>query len=169
MKSPPTLPGAALQALLLGGANVPLTPARRARMKKALLARAAAEPAPSTARAADAPPMRTLRAGEGHWRPLAPKVEMQILFDDGVTTSWLARVAPGGRLPAHEHAEGPEECLVLSGTCDLDGVFLSAGDYQLAPRGSRHVNVHSVAGCVLFIRSPSFKAARPAHRAVART
>lgn len=126
-------------------------------MKDRLLARVAKDSA------SVAPLITTLRAGEGAWRPLAPKVDMQILFDDGMSASWFARVQPGGRLPAHDHAEGVEECLVLTGTCWLDEVFMEPGDYQVARPGSRHSHVHSDTGCVLFLRSPSFhRAARPA-------
>jgi hypothetical protein len=100
----------------------------------------------------------TLKAGEGVWRPLAPKAEMQILFDDGFTASWFARVHAGGRLPSHNHHHGHEECVVVSGSCFIDGVLMQVGDYQLARQGSRHVDIWSETGCVLFVRSPSFKA-----------
>jgi hypothetical protein len=40
---------------------------------------------------------------------------------------------------------------------------MQAGDYQLAHQGSRHADVWSEKGCVLFVRSPSFKA-HAAHR-----
>ncbi len=151
------IPGDTLEWILSGLAPVPLAAARKIAMKKALLSRVGK----TANRAVKLPggdnPIQTVRAGDGVWRPLAPSVEMQILFDDGVTASWLARVMPGGRLPAHDHAHGPEECLVVSGSCHLDDVFLQAGDYQLAPVGSRHVNIYSDTGCVLFLRSPSFK------------
>ncbi len=141
----PVLPDHALTTLLEGVAPVRLSAARQAAMKKALLGRAAE------------PPILTMRPANGHWVAMAPKVDMQVLHDDGVHASWLVRVQPGGRLPAHDHRHGPEECIVISGSCHLDGEFLRAGDYQCAPAGSRHVDVHSDEGCMLFIRSPSFK------------
>jgi quercetin dioxygenase-like cupin family protein len=149
------LSDAVLASLLHEVAPVKLAASRKAAMKKALLATLQTETAlPRT------PLVATLRAQDGKWKPMAPKVDMQILLDDGFTTSWLVRVAPGGRIPSHEHTAGPEEFLVMSGTCEVDGASLRAGDFQVAAQGSHHIDICSAEGCMLFIKSPSFKAQR---------
>ena len=146
------IPEAALASMLSEGATIKLSTARKAAMKRSLLARLDSETA--------APQVTTLRVVKDRWKPLAPKVDMQILLDDGFTASWLVRVAPGGRIPSHEHAAGPEEFLVMSGTCEVDGATLCAGDFQFAAQGSHHIDISSAQGCMLFIKSPSFKAQR---------
>ena len=78
---------------------------------------------------------------------------MQVLYDDGETLSWYARFQPGGRLPAHEHT-GVEESVVISGACYLNDKLMEVGDYQLCHAGSRHDNVFSEHGCLLFVRTP---------------
>jgi hypothetical protein len=157
--SRPKKPAAVLPAALESAIAESIKPAKlssaRAAALKARVMEAVAREA--CARKASAMPT-TVKSGEGHWRPLAPGVDMQILFDDGITASWFARVRAGGRLPPHVHAGGPEECLVVSGSCFIDGVYLQAGDYQLAPEGSRHDDIWSEHGCLLFVRNPSFKA-----------
>lgn len=99
-------------------------------------------------------PLLTVRRGEGRWKRWLKGVERMVLSSDGRTETWLARLAPGASLPPHDHAEGDEECLVLEGSCLLDGIEMHAGDYQLAPKGSRHELVLSPGGCILFLRSP---------------
>jgi hypothetical protein len=42
----------------------------------------------------------------------------------------------------------------------LNGKHYSVGDYQLAAAGSTHDDVYSETGCVLYVRSPSPRAAR---------
>jgi len=48
------------------------------------------------ARLADFP--RPMLQDEG-WRPFLERNEMKVLRDDGITRSWLLRLAPGGELP----------------------------------------------------------------------
>ncbi|MBL8512716.1 MAG: cupin domain-containing protein [Betaproteobacteria bacterium] len=156
-----------LEAMLAHVAPVKLIAARNAAMKKSLLARLASESSTGSAAAPEAA-VKTLRMDDTRWKPLAPKVDMQILLDDGFTASWLARVAPGGRIPAHEHTHGQEEFLVMSGTCTVDGASLKAGDFQIAAMGTHHIDIFSAEGCMLFIKSPSFKAQRAQPAAHAR-
>jgi anti-sigma factor ChrR (cupin superfamily) len=87
------------------------------------------------------------------WVALAPRVEAKALHHDGHGRSWLLRLQPGGALPAHDHDAGDEECLVVEGSVLLNGVLHTRGDYQLARQGSRHHEVYSEHGCVLFLRS----------------
>jgi len=95
----------------------------------------------------------TFRASERQWLKHCPGVDKLLLFDDGRSRSWLTRLAAGSRLPAHVHV-GDEESLVLEGSCYLGDVFLTQGDYMVARTGSRHGEVYSPEGCLLFVRSP---------------
>lgn len=149
------LPPAAVERILLDVAPEPVAPDVAARIKARLAKRVAAAPRST------APQFIDIRADEG-WRPLTDRTEMKILFDDGATLSWLVRMQPGARLDAHAHDAGPEECLVVAGDLWLDGKRFGAGDYQFAPRGTAHHRIHTESGCVLFVRSPSPRAAAAA-------
>lgn len=100
------------------------------------------------------PPGITVRGGEGAWTPLLEGVEMKVLRDDGRTRTWLARLAKGAALPAHEHPDD-EECFVIEGCIEIGGELFRAGDYQIARAGTRHGALVSPSGCVLLLRSPS--------------
>jgi quercetin dioxygenase-like cupin family protein len=97
----------------------------------------------------------------GSWRPFVGGTQCKRLHDDGRTVSWMVRMPPGSQLPAHRHDDGVEECLVLDGEVIVDDVRYAAGDYVLAPRGSAHYAVRSEAGALIFLRSPSPRAAAP--------
>ena len=104
--------------------------------------------------AAREPAIVVVRAGEGEWHPIAPGVSAKVLYDDGIARTWLARMGPETSLPAHDHP-ADEECLVLEGTMEVDGIRVAAGDYQVAMRGTSHGPVHSTTGCLLLVRSAS--------------
>jgi quercetin dioxygenase-like cupin family protein len=101
----------------------------------------------------------TLRAHEGEWIALGPKVEMKLLREDETSRSFLLRLHPGAVLPAHGHPM-EEECLVLEGEVQLGNVIARAGDFHLAPKGVPHRVVRSEKGALLFLRG-----ANPAHYA----
>lgn len=96
----------------------------------------------------------TVRADEGDWRELAPGAHAKLLYDDGVTRSFLLRLAPGARLSAHGHS-AEETCLVLEGSAQLGDMEVRAGDFHLAQPGSVHGEVASRSGALLFIRAAS--------------
>lgn len=152
------LPDEVTLALLMSMAPQTPTPDDAARIKRRVLERVAA--------AADGPATDTgqpgfvdIAAADG-WRPLHAKADMKILFDDGVTLSWLIRLHPGGTLPAHKHDHGNEECLIVSGEVFVNDVRYGAGDYQVALAGSEHRTIRAPGGCVLFLRSPSQRSTR---------
>ncbi len=125
---------------------------RRATMKRALLSRvAAAEAQDATGAAAK---MRIVRSGEGKWITFAPSVEMKVLHDDGDTRTWLARFQAGGCVPAHMQS-GDEEAYIVEGWCTVDQHLMNRGDYQLIPKGTRHGEIVSPEGCLVFVRSHS--------------
>lgn len=130
----------------LAAAVVPLEPppARAAAMRARLLE--ALRPAPSR--------FLTVRAADGAWIPIAPKIAVRMLDDDGAMQAFLLRLDPGGRLPAHEHAE-EESCLVLEGSVRIGAMQVHAGDYHVAPAGSSHGEMSSDGGALLFLRTRS--------------
>ena len=159
--SPEVISGKLCNAIAQNLAPLDITPARSGRVKTALLAWAATQKS-TPVMEAPAAVETTKNISTRHafsdditakWRPINPLVSMQVLHDDGETLSWYARFQPGGRLPAHDHT-GDEESLVISGSCYLNDKLMQVGDYQLCRAGSRHDNVFSEHGCLLFIRTP---------------
>jgi anti-sigma factor ChrR (cupin superfamily) len=150
------LPDGFTQVLLGDVAGTDVPPEMSARIKARVLARIA-EPPPAVAETA--PKRAETRPGfidvlaDSSWQALAPGVEIKILFEDATSRSWMVRLQAGAQLPAHDHDEGQEECLVLEGDVWLGDRHYGAGDYQMAERGTRHARVRSDRGCVMFVRS----------------
>jgi anti-sigma factor ChrR (cupin superfamily) len=158
MNRPPrdTLPPALETALLTAIQPEALDPVLAARLKARILAGVRRQEAAGAARQTT-----TLRAHEGQWVRLGPKVEMKMLREDGESRSFLLRLHPGAVLPAHEHPID-EECLVLEGEVQFGGVTARAGDFHLAPKGVPHGLVRSKRGALLYLRG-----ANPRHYAPA--
>ncbi len=97
----------------------------------------------------------TVRRDEGDWQTIRPGVELKMLHVDrgAGTQSFLLRMAPGSRLPPHDHPAGPEECLVLEGETEVAEISVGAGDFHLAPQGVRHTEITSRTGAVIYIRN----------------
>jgi quercetin dioxygenase-like cupin family protein len=134
-----------LQELLL--ASKPLAPApdQSAAIKQRVLEAARKE----TAAAAG---YVTVRSGAGKWIDFLPQVQVKVLYSDGRYHSILLRMEPGASLPAHFHKDD-EECVVLEGEVYLGDIRVTAGDYHLAPGGSRHGVLRSDTGALLFLRT----------------
>jgi anti-sigma factor ChrR (cupin superfamily) len=133
--------------VLAGALGAPaLQPAVASAMKQRLMERVGA--------GINAPPLHSVMRDEG-WRNLSAKVQVKLLHDDGVTFSWLLKLLPGGRLPAHDHDDGTEECMVIEGSLLLNGQPYSGGDYQIALPGTVHHEVRSDDGALVYLRSPS--------------
>ena len=89
---------------------------------------------------------RFVDVGELPWEPTRfPGIETKTLFIDKATGSVTAliRMAPGARLPDHEHPLS-EQSYVLA---DDDGIC-TAGNFVWRPAGSRH-EAWSPDGCVV--------------------
>lgn len=94
------------------------------------------------------------------WSPLnEPGIDTTGLFikplrrnEDGRPPSFLLKFEGGSSYPYHNHPEG-EELFVLEGSCIIEGVALTAGDYLYTPPGFKH-SVTSEKGCVLFFMVP---------------
>lgn len=85
------------------------------------------------------------------WVERAPGVSIQLLQSDGRLASYFCRVDAGAEMEGHLH-EDDEECLMIEGDLFLGDLLLRAGDYQLAPAGTRHGRISSDVGALLFVR-----------------
>ncbi len=94
------------------------------------------------------PGAKLLRAGQTPWVDAgSPGIEKRELRGGNTI---LLRMAPGTRFPAHEHTDA-EECLILEGSVESEGVTAYAGDYIYMPKGSRHAALYSQAGCTMLL------------------
>ena len=87
-----------------------------------------------------APSNHTITAADGAWvETRVPGVRMKILALDRARdrVTMLLRAEPGVRYPAHRHS-GPEECYVISGSVNIEGRVLHAGDFHHAEGESDH-------------------------------
>ena len=75
------------------------------------------------------------------WRATPfPGVEIKILLEDkdtGLMTS-LTRMAPGAKLPMHEHTDVEQTYVIEGRLVDEEGE-VKAGEYVWRPAGSQHV------------------------------
>jgi len=96
----------------------------------------------------------TVRADEGEWIVLAPKIEKKRLFLDRARNieAFLLRLQPGAEVPRHLH-QADEYCLVLEGDVSFADIHLKAGDFHLARRGSWHENARSQGGALLYLEA----------------
>lgn len=138
-----TIPDEALAPLLLALAPMSVPAPASQRVKGELAARMRAQRSPAK--------FVTIHAEDEGWVALAPLIEIKRLKSEGAVHSFLLRLQPGARLPAHDHFDA-EECLVLSGEGRVGGTVLRAGDYQFAPAGTRHEISSTEQGVVLYVR-----------------
>lgn len=111
--------------------------------------------------------LRTVRARDAAWLPLAPGVRARLLHrcdnPAGVRpgepiAAMVVEVDAGASLPAAlDRADGQREWLVLSGDLTLDAnggaeVSLHATDYHVAPAGVTALGGRSAQGARLFVR-----------------
>jgi len=93
-------------------------------------------------------PGTLVREGETPWRATkSPGVQFRSLRG---RRTFLLKFAPDSWYPEHDHAEA-EECLVLDGTVESDGMTAAAGDYLYMPKGTHHAPLYSKSGCTLLI------------------
>ena len=138
------------EALLNALQPIDLQTERREAIKQRLMNRVAAAGAVS--------PLVTIRADEGEWHPVLPKVSMKVLLREGDSLTYLLRLEPGAKIPPHDHPQ-TEECLVLEGEARIGDLIVHAGDYHAAIAGRPHALLASERGALLFLRGavPSAK------------
>lgn len=96
----------------------------------------------------------TRRLDDGPWLRRSPHFEIKILNHDQASGlySYVLRLAANGIIETHAHSL-PEECMILSGEIEVDGLTLGAGDYQVFQPGTRHSRIFSRNGALLFVRA----------------
>jgi hypothetical protein len=134
-----------LQELLLATAPIAPTPDRATTIKRRVMDTVCS----GVAAGGD---YVTVRSDTGEWMDLLPLVQVKVLHSDGRYNSILLRMEPGSSVPAHFH-DDDEECVVLEGRVRIGDVGVSAGDYHLALSGSRHGELRSDTGALLFLRT----------------
>lgn len=94
----------------------------------------------------------TIAADKGDWQRFADGVHIKVLHERGGVLSYLLRLAPGARLPAHRHPVD-EECIVLDGILRVGSrLEIGPGGYHLAHAGALHASLHSESGTTIFLR-----------------
>jgi putative transcriptional regulator len=115
-------------------------------VREALLARVAA-PSKHTSTATEGARLETPFAG----------LRMKVLAIDRARdrVTMLLKGQPGARYPAHRHS-GPEECYVISGSVNVEGRILRAGDFHHAEGESDHAETWTDEGVeVLLVAAAS--------------
>jgi hypothetical protein len=94
-----------------------------------------------------------IRESDG-WKPfLVPGTYIKPLFTHPAMNGhrmFLLRMDAGIHFPEHPH-DGIEECLMLSGDMETEGVVLGPGDYVRARAGTQHGGLYSRNGCVCLL------------------
>jgi len=94
----------------------------------------------------------TVHEAGGKWQALGPLIKRKRLFRSEQGEAFLYRLAPGARVPAHPHASD-EECVLIEGEVMVGDLFMRRGDFQLAPKGLPHTEIHTETGALLYIRT----------------
>lgn len=121
-------------------------------LKSRVMAQIALEPQER----AEPRPFLVVRPDQGEWQTIGPGVLLKVLHQDpgGARMTTLVRLAPGGQLGAHRHAQ-VEELYVLEGSCLCAGELLQAGDYHRAGAGTVHPVTVSEQGCLALVMTSS--------------
>ncbi|MBM4207726.1 MAG: hypothetical protein FJ190_06805 [Gammaproteobacteria bacterium] len=86
------------------------------------------------------------------WDEIQPGLFRSELWTDGAFVSQFYRMSPGAVLAGHTHP-ADEECMMLDGELFLGDILLQAGDYQVAVKGSKHGEIYTDTGALLYVRS----------------
>lgn len=98
-------------------------------------------------------PVADVRRDEDTWRRFgAPGVDVKMLFDEPALgrSTYLVRMQPGARIPAHHHGD-TEQCLVLEGDIRWGDVVYEKGDFVVMGKDTDHPEIHTVGGNMLLL------------------
>lgn len=98
------------------------------------------------------PTRYVLNAGDDWGESGLPGIRAKVLAVDrgrGLVTM-LLRAQPGAAYPSHHHS-APEECYVISGSIEIDGRVLRAGDFVHADADSDHGEITTTEGTEVLI------------------
>jgi anti-sigma-K factor RskA len=123
-----------------------------ASLKERLMARIALEPQEQ----AGERKFTFVRSENLAWQDAGGGASIKVLFNDpvGARMTLLVRLAPGGTVAGHRHAQ-IEELYVLEGSCVCAGELLEAGDYHRAEASSVHPVTYSERGCLALVITSS--------------
>src|SRR3954454_5191126 len=95
---------------------------------------------------------RTVRANEGRWHRMVPRVTVKTLSVDVErdTATILMMFEPGARVTQNDHAEA-EDSFVISVSGRIGDAYLLKGDFHHADAGTTHGEIVSDEGCVLLL------------------
>ena len=94
-------------------------------------------------------------SSQAEWKASkTPGVWIKMLRRDADTeaSTFLVRLEPGAKIPAHDHPAG-EEIFVTEGDVRIGGERLHAGDYLYTPPSVKHAAA-SEHGCVFLVTLP---------------
>lgn len=96
----------------------------------------------------------TRRLEDEGWIRRSADCEIKILNYDQATGlhSFLMRLQPDAIVDPHAH-HLTEECVILSGEIEVDGLTLKPGDYQMFNAGTEHSRIVSRTGALMFVRA----------------
>ncbi|MEO8593693.1 MAG: cupin domain-containing protein [Candidatus Solibacter sp.] len=100
-------------------------------------------------------PLADVRRNEDFWAHSGmPGIDIKQLFKESETgrTTYLLRMEPGCRLPAHVHHDA-EQCLVLKGDIAWGDIVYEEGDFIVMGKGTHHPEIHTVNGNLLLLIS----------------
>ena len=89
-------------------------------------------------------------ADEKRWRDVGAGLCVLDLHEESGRRLQLVRLAPGGRILAHQHA-GNEVMYVIRGSIVVDGTRLRSGDVLTSAPGTIHRDSYSNEGCELML------------------
>ena len=100
------------------------------------------------------PLTQTVRPTHLSWEPFAAGIQRKLLHTDAESAVQIVlyKVAPGTSFAAHGHLIN-EECLVLDGEIEVDGVVARSGDLHIALANTRHGVLTSRSGALLYVRA----------------
>lgn len=85
------------------------------------------------------------------WEERWPGIELCMLRESADSRSYLMRMRPGSRLPAHVHSRD-EVSMIIEGEALVGGSErMGPGDFQFMPAGVDHATIDSPSGCIAFI------------------
>ena len=100
-----------------------------------------------------APANHTITATEGEWvETTVPGVRRKVLVIDRARdrVTMLLKGEPGARFPGHRHS-APEDCYVISGSLNVEGRVLRAGDFHHAEGDSDHGEIWTDEGAAVLL------------------
>ena len=95
----------------------------------------------------------TTRRDAATWKQVSDTIRLKIMHVDeqSGTQTALWDLKPGAVIPSHRHSV-TEECMVLDGRFHIGDHVLEMGDFHVMQAGSRHPELSSPGGCLLYIR-----------------